>query len=582
MRVADWIGKRLRAESDVIFGVTGGCIINCVDGFHKQGLRVIPMHHEQAAAMAADGYARVSGKLGLCFATSGPGGQNLITGLASAYYDSVPVLAIIGQVPSSQHIKTRNSPGLRQFGFQESPNADLALPVVKYATTVAKAEFLHRCLWEALHAAKKPRSGPTVLEICDDVQRAEIEGEEVFAAYPPVDANLAYSFRTVDANLAYSFRTVFASVAKEAKRPILILGAGITQAGMQRQAYAFVHTLKMPTLLSWGGKDLLSEEDPYYVGGFGVVSERTGNYALKHADLIISIGCRLDTHSFGSDYSWLEGKTVLMVDIDQAELNKMPPSVKAFRADITKVVDEPIRVPADWPQWLANIREVRKKFPIVVSDDDDMNPYTAMARVSKHVHNNAIIIPDAGQALSWAFQAWKTAPGQTIFSDFNNSCMGWALPAAIGAAVAAPDRPVYCIIGDGSLMMNLQELQTLAHLNLNVKVVVIDNGGYGMIKQTQGDWGTLEYGVACDERGGLSLPDWGMIAEAFGIRHGVAISEATTRTAFDHIGPVLVRVPVLTGSKIEPKLRFGSPLWEQSPALDSKDQEWIDATLEGK
>lgn len=577
MRSADWIGKRLLAETDVAFGVTGGCIISAVDGFYKQGLRLIPMHHEQSAAMAADAYSRMTGKLGLCYSTSGPGGQNMLTGLACAYFDSIPVLGIVGQVPSKQYKKTGETHGLRQFGFQESWNSHCAKPITKYAVAIEDAEQIQPELERCILAAKSGRGGSVVYELCDDMQRAEVEETEIVATHITHAIN--------DKGVKQWFSEVLA-MTKTAKHPVLILGAGMTLAGVRDKAVEFVNRMKMPVLLSWGGKDLLPEDNQYYVGGFGICAERTGNFALKHADVIIAVGCRLDTHSFGPKYDWLDGKRLIVVDSDEAELNKLPDCVK-IRIDVADVIATDLGVYDDpWTAWLEAIKLVRRLYPVndCKAQDDEhsvvgWNPYAFFNALSDKAPSNAVIVADAGQTLAWTFQSWETKEGQRLFSDFNNSCMGYATAASIGAAIACPDKPVFCIVGDGSFMMNLQDLQTIREHNMNIRIFVVDNDGYGMIKQTQSDWPWLSQGVSCDNRTRLTFPDYRAVANAFGLAYVDCQYDHDIEYAVNMHGPSIVRVPIQRGSKIAPKLLFGDDLWNQKPYLSKEAMDAVDTTL---
>lgn len=582
MRAADWIGQRLKKESDIIFGVTGGCIISAVDGFFKQGIRVIPMHHEQSAAMAADGYARMSGRLGLCYATSGPGGQNLITGIACAHYDSVPILAIIGQVPSGQFKKTCDISGLRQYGFQESHNADIANAVSKFSTNISDVNQVRNIFEIAISTAKAERRGPSVIDLCDDVQRGNVED---WIDDRAIDCIEELSRRS-DANSktqSLVFRSILTSALSDSKRPIIILGSGVMQSGQEKETAEFVKKLGIPVLLSWGAKELMDENDPLFVGGFGIAAERAGNFALKHSDMILSIGCRLDTHGFGSSYKWLDGKKIIVVDIDQPELDKFQ-SVEKVLIHIRDAVS--VDVPeTDFSRWLGYIKAVRKQFPVCSSIEEyneGWEPYTFIKLLSDASKSNAIIVGDAGQTLSWLFQAWETKKGQRLFSDFNNSCMGYSLPAAIGAAFACPDRPVYCVMGDGSFMMNIQELQTIRQNNLNIKVIIINNGGYGMIMQTQSDWESLSQGVACNKDCGLTFPDYEKISYAFDVPYMIPRTSEDIEHMVSIHGPMVVDAKIIYGSKIKPKLLFGDDLWNQKPYLTSEEKEWIDKTLLGE
>lgn len=581
MRVADWIGQRLKNECDVIFGVTGGCIVNAVDGFYKQGLRVIPMHHEQSAAMAADGYARMSGRLGLCYATSGPGGQNLVTGIACAYYDSVPILAIIGQVPSGHYNMTCNISGLRQFGFQESHNADIARPVSKFAVNVSDISLIRTIFETAIYTAKTERCGPSVIDLCDDIQRKEmtewVDDRAVEAAFR------SYADQKLDNECSrVVFGTSLSSALHASKRAVIILGSGVMQSGCADKIEDFVSRVGAPVLLSWGAKELLDESNPYYIGGFGIAAERAGNYALKHADLIVSIGCRLDTHGFGSSYKWLEGKKIIVVDMDKAELDKLP-NVDKYHMNIRDAIKADIQSPR-YHDWTQRILAVRRRFPIcgeIKSYSNGWDPYSFIKLFSDSTKYDAIVVGDAGQTLSWLFQVWETKKGQRLFSDFNNSCMGYSLPASIGAAFACPNRPVYCVMGDGSFMMNIQELQTIRQHNLNVKVVIINNGGYGMIMQTQSDWPSLSQGISCNVDGGLTFPDYEKIAHAFDLPYMRPESRRDIEIMAANRGPMIVDAKIIYGSKIAPKLLWGDDLWNQKPYLSDEEKQWIDKVLIG-
>lgn len=545
MRVADYIAQRIKKETDVVFGVTGGNIVNMVDAFYKAGLKVVPMHHEQAAAMAADGYAKVSGKLGVCFATSGPGGQNLLTGLGCAYYDSSPVLAIVGQVPTKQ-MKPPEAKYLRQLGFQESENWLTLGMAAKMSALVTEGDKVASVLDDLVGAAKKPRMGPAVLEIPDDVQRDRCDE--------------LVKNDNVDTTVEHTIIHGVLDDIRKSKRPVVIIGSGA------RGAHDFnksINKLNVPALLTWGAIDMLPDDHPLNVRDFGVTSQRIGNYVLKHADFILAIGTRLDTHEVAMDEDIIRKCTV--VDVDYSELDKakyhntIKCDAELFLNALSKLfsfADE---------SWINVVQFLREKYTRL--HDGPGDPYHAIEAISDAAPENAIIVSDAGQTVTWTFQAWKVKKGQRLFTAFNHSPMGYALPAAIGAHFAAPDRPVYCITGDGGMMMNIQELANVGGNQWPIRIYVLNNGGYGMIRQTQSDWPqSLAQGVACDKRTGLHFPDFPLLAAA------CDIGECEK-------GPFLRNLWIDGSAKIHPKLKAGDRLWNQSPHLSEGEEAEIDEIL---
>lgn len=542
MRNADWIAQRLKSETDVVFGVTGGCIVNQVDAFHKAGFTIIMAHHEQGAAMMADGYARATGKLGVCFATSGPGGENLLTGLGCSYYDSVATLAIVGQVPTAHKRRVK---GLRQFGFQETDNADILRHNCVDSIEIERTEDLRRLVDEAMTATRRHRKGPVVIEIPDDIQRAEFSSNGIELGHPFDDI-------TADGDTVQSAMNLIC----KAERPVLVIGAGADREDVEGLARA----LNWPILLTWGAMDYLDDEDYLNMRDFGITSQRAGNFILEAADLIVAIGTRLDTHEFACSES-LQQKTIC-VDIDEFELSKaryMLPvhaSSAVFCRDVLEWIEVGKPDRPDCDNWLNRCRTVKASYPICTTYDQQ-NPYRAIRNISHGAPSDAIIVTDAGQTVTWTFQSWQIKKGQRLFTAFNHSPMGYALPAAIGAAIGCPARSVYCIIGDGGLMMNVQELATASRYCPNLKIYVLDNKGYGMIRQTQNDWDGLDKDIATQPR----MPDWYHLQKAFDIE--------------------LTVVSIHADAKIEPKLKAGSEVWDQSPKLAPEEVGRIRATLRG-
>ncbi len=557
MKASDYMAKRIKKETDTIFGITGGAVVNLFNSFNKYKLNVVNMHHEQACAMAADAYARVSGKLGVAVGTSGPGATNLITGTCCSWFDSVPVLTIAGQVPTNQ---LKGKKGVRQYGFQEIDTVKLFESITKYSKRIDRDE-IKADIEIAISEAKYERKGPTFLEFCDDTQREDVEGT-------------LYNWGGYNPYLNQDFKDVVNMIHK-AKRPVIILGAG----ARCKQVENFIDTLAIPTFLTWGAMDILPHNHQWNCRDFGVTSRRAGNLTIQNSDLIICLGTRLDTHVTAK--GWGKNAKKIIVDIDINELRNQSADLKInchIDYFIKRFFDY-IKTEKIWFEpycdWMTRINKVIKEYPLPKT-----MPYQFIDKLSDVAEEGDIIITDAGQTLTWTMQAWKVKKGQRLFSAFNNSPMGYALPAAIGACFASPKSNIICITGDGGLQMNIQELQTIVGYKLPIKIFVMDNKGYGMIKQTQGDWKQLKDGVACEPY----MCDLEGVADA----HDIIFTDIVSKgdlceidDLFDWDCPEIMRVKIPKGTKIEPKLKYGDSFDNLSPKLSKKEINKINKSLNG-
>jgi len=457
-KVSNLIARRLRQETDTVFGVTGGYVVNLVDSFQKEGISVISMMHEQSASIAADAYARFNG-FGVCFGTSGPGTTNLITGTACSYYDSIPVLTIGGQVPSKYLNRGRD----RQFGFQETEGVKLMKPVTKLSRRMKSIGDLEN----AIEVAKEGRAGPTFLEITDDYQRSI--GSDVQSRHFKKDDALTKFYSQAEINFQLS----------KAKKPLVIVGSGARKMPLE---------LKVPFLYTWGMKDKLHNL-PYCKGDFGVTGSPNGNRLTKESDLIVMIGTRMDNHQV--------------------------PDWEDFAPQAYKIA-----IGLEFPHK-AEVIETELNFPLKLKgrnwgrkeENKTEKPiYRWVDKLCENSDEGDVIIPDMGQTGCIVFQRWKPKKDQRLFNGMNHSPMGYSLPGAIGASLTG--RKVISIVGDGSLMMNLQDLQTIGEYNLPVEIYVVNNGGYGMIRQTQKDWKQyLKQEVATN----FDIPDIRKLRDAFGV-----------------------------------------------------------------
>ncbi len=449
-KLSDLIAKRIKKEVDMVFGVTGGCIVNLVDSFYKAGLKIIPMHHEQSAAIAADAYARFKG-FGVCYGTSGPGNTNLITGTCCSFYDSIPVLTIGGQVPR----KYLNNGRDRQVGFQEVDGVRLFRPITKYSKRMKRFEDLE----DAINIAKEGRPGPTFLEICDDYQRdAEWCNGKARETHNLQDGRFESSLRNIDHIVDYIV---------DADKPLVIVGSGARNMPLE---------LRVPFLYTWGVKDKFYNH-PYCKGDFGITGSPNGNRMIKESDLILMIGTRMDTHQV--------------------------PNWKEFAPKAHKIamgLEFPHKVNELYETNLTNLtlRLKGRNWGKREENKTDTPVYRWIDKICEESNEDDIIIPDMGQTGCIAWQRWKPKGNQRMFNAFGHSPMGYSLPAAIGASLAT-GRRVISIIGDGSLMMNFHDLVTISDLKLPIVTYVVNNGGYGMIRQTQSNWPEyLEQNVACN------------------------------------------------------------------------------------
>lgn len=576
MKVSDYIARFLKEKNvKYAFSITGGAIVHVLDSISKEkGIDYFCTHHEQAGAMAADAYAKVSEDIGVAIATSGPGATNLLTGVCCSYFDSSPTLFITGQAPGSQ---LRGKSLVRQIGFQETNVKDTYAPNTKYSSLITDKNQIRYELEKAFYFAKEGRPGPVLLDITDDVQRAEINPDKLKGYFPsPKKINFF--------DLEYKIENCI-DLIKDAKRPIVILGAGVRLSGSKNKSLEFIENLGFPVALTWAGLDLLPQDYPLSVRDFGVTANRTGNFAIQNSDLIIALGTRLDTHEIGSNPSHFarEAKKII-IDIDESELSKY--GERGIKTDILinydvkdflDIINKKNISKKDISNWLGKISKWKERYPICpkkyFKSKEQINPYVFLDVLSDNLNEGDIIIPETGCNVTWSFQGLKPKKGQRIITSFNHSPMGYGIPAAIGASLANNKSSVSTIIGDGGFMMNMQELATIAHNNLPIKMFILNNNGYGMIKQTQETWLNNNY-VASSIKD-FSFPNFNDLADIFKIKN-IKINnhnelERKIQDTLNYEGPVLCNVQIHPDSRIYPKLSFGKPIEDSSPLLNRKE-----------
>ncbi|HVX60246.1 MAG TPA: thiamine pyrophosphate-binding protein [Pirellulales bacterium] len=576
MKLSDYVAAFLAGQGiRHVFAVSGGASLHLIHSLaDAPGVSYFCPMHEQAGAMAADAYARVTENLGAAVATSGPGATNLMTGVCCAYYDSVPVLFITGQVST---FRSKGNTGVRQIGFQETDTVEMFRPVTKYAIRVDRPERIRYELEKACYLARSGRPGPVLIDIPDDVQRAQINPDALagfHAPAPPLDRERLQ--KLAEQCLAW---------LREARRPVLILGWGVRLAGAAAAARAAAEKLGLPVAPTWAMADLLESDHPLRIGTFGTHGTRHANFAVQNADLILSIGSRLDTKATGSPpETFARGARKIVVDVDQNELNKFAryglhldlPIAADARAFLDALIGaaQPARANAE---WLQQIVEWRRRYPICPNayfDEPEANPYVFVKALSRECGQGEAIFLDTGCTLAWTMQAFDFKRDQRMFHDWNNTAMGWALPASIGASLALPGKRVVCVTGDGSLQMNIQELATAVRHKLPIKIFLLNNHGYSMIRQTQDQWLESRY-LASSEAGGLADPDYLAIARAYGLptlslkansdlASGVAEAMRTE-------GPMFCQVEIRAEHRVVPQVKFGRPNEDPEPLLPRRE-----------
>lgn len=577
MKLSDYVADFLaRKKVDTVFVLTGGCILHCIDSIaaHPK-IKYIPVQNEQAGAMAADGYARVSGQIGVAMVTSGPGATNLLTGVCCSYYDSIPVMLITGQVPANQ---LKGDSRSRQIGFQETDVVSIFKPITKYAVIVDDPLKIRYELEKAYFLALEGRPGPVLLDICDDVQRAEIDPKLLAEFSPPKR----------EKKKIHDAVQIMIGLIRKSKRPVFIVGGAVRLADISSKVENFLARTKMPYTLTWGAADCLEHDSPYYVGGFGVTSGRPGNFAVQNADLLIAFGTRLDTHEIGTN-SKTFGRAAkkVVIDIDPSELEKY----KKIGMEIDLLINEDVRVviddlledtslecayPKSWLDWIA---KWKNSFPICLPEyktqESLVNPYIFMESLSRVCNKTSIIVTDCGSNLIWTMQGFFPKKGQRIISAFNHSPMGYSLPAVMGTFFASPNSPQICLIGDGGAQVNIQELATIRKYNIDVKIFILNNHGHGIIQGTQDNWLKSRYHASNPDEGGLPDPDFKKIAEAYDITAVEIFEQENLDGQIEAVlslkGPVVCVVHMMSGAQISPKLLYGRPIEDSDPLL-SRDE----------
>jgi acetolactate synthase-1/2/3 large subunit len=519
-KLTDFVARRLQDLGIVhVFMVTGGGAMHLNDSLsHRSGLNVIYCHHEQACAIAAEGAYRATGRVACVNVTTGPGGLNTLTGVLGQWTDSIPAIYISGQVKFETTIGSCPALGLRQLGDQEVDIVSIVKPIVKYAVQVNDPSKIRYELEKAFAIAMSGRMGPVWLDIPMNVQGALVD-ETTLPGY------IKASEAAIDVG-SPALPDVIDALAS-AKRPLVVLGHGIRLAGAIKEMEEFLSLIAAPVVTTFNGFDLVPERHSLFVGRIGTLGSRSGNFALQNADLVLELGSRNNIRQ--SSYDWANfahrAKRII-VDIDEAELRKPTVSptipvhmdVRRFLTEANRAIRVRADARMDHSEWLSWCKERMAKYPVVLdsySDDSSgINPYFFFKEITRTIGPEAISVAGNGTACVCLFQAGIVNPGTRFFWNSGCASMGYDLPAALGAA-AASRHSVFCFAGDGSLQMNIQELQTIVTNKLSVKILYLNNGGYISIKQTQDSF--FHRRAGCDANSGIEMPSMERLAGAYGI-----------------------------------------------------------------
>ena len=589
IKVTDFIANYLvKQHITQVFMLTGGGAMHLNDslGKHRQ-LNVIFNHHEQASAMAAESYARLTNRIAVVNVTTGPGGLNTLNGIFGAWTDSIPMLVLSGQVRYDTTVRSTGLP-LRQLGDQEFDIIQSVAHMTKYTEMVTDPQTIKYHLEKALYLATHGRPGPVWLDIPMNVQGAMIDEATLHGYdFPPAE-------NQQPDNIASALLAQIVEKLRHAERPVILVGTGVRLSGAHDDFLKLIDVLHIPVTTAFNAHDVLPDSHPCYAGRPGTIGDRAGNFTVQNADVLLILGCRLNIRQIGYNIkSFARAAFKIMVDIDPIELKKPTLAIDLpIHADLVgfmpqlaaAVATRPLPERPAWRDWCITRRQ---KYPVILEEywqqQALVDPYCFIATLNKHLPDNPIIVTANATACITAFQALVIKTGTRLFSNSGSASMGYDLPAAIGAAAAASNQPVICLAGDGSIQQNIQELATISYHQFPIKIFLLNNNGYFSIRQTQGNFFGTPY-VGIDTGSGLFFPHFEKIAAAYDLPYHYCDNHAdldqTVMATLNQLGPVICEIRLTTDRPFSPKSSskrladgriVSRPLEDLAPFLSRKE-----------
>jgi acetolactate synthase-1/2/3 large subunit len=549
LKGAEILFECLKEEQvEIMFGYPGGAALNIYDALYKTDMKHILARHEQGAIHMAEGYARITGKPGVVIATSGPGATNLVTGLADAYIDSLPLVVFTGQVPST---------AIGTDAFQEADILGITMPITKHNIQVRDAKDLPRIIKEAFYIASNGRKGPVLIDIPKDISAHSVPYEY------PKEVQIRGFKPTKVPNLVQIKK--MKELVGTAKKPVILAGAGVLHAKATQELIEYVNQSQIPitnTLLGLGG---FPSDHPLFLGMCGMHGTYTANMAIQESDLLISIGARFDDRVTGRVDQFAPHARVVHIDVDPAEIGKNIKTEVPIVGDAKEALKLLLQQGTDSAlsgKWIEQLQSWQKEYPLWYEEDHTLKPQKVLQELHRLTNGEAVVTTDVGQHQMWAAQYYSLKNPDRWVSSGGLGTMGFGFPAAIGAALAQKEWPVFSIVGDGGFQMNIQELATVAEYDIPVKTIILNNGSLGMVRQWQEFFYEKRYSQSVFPKN----PDFAKVSEAFGVK-GIRVTNlmefrTALHEALAHDGPVVMDVMVTPEENVYPMVPSGTALHE--------------------
>ena len=583
MKVSDFVVKFFENHNfKYVFGVTGGGAMHLNDSFgNSKKIKFIMQHHEQAASMSAESYARTTGKIGLCNVTTGPGGTNALTGLVGAWIDSIPMIIISGQVATKDMINKTNT---RQIGVQEINILDIVKPVVKYKALITEENNILYELQKALHLCKSGRPGPVWIDIPLDIQAKSINPKKIRSFKEK-------KFKNIIKDL--DLKKIISLIDKS-ERPSIVIGNGIHISNSSKILKKVIKKLSFPVLSSWNASDILETSNRNYIGRFGIFGDRAANFTIQNSDLVIVLGSRLSQPQRGyNDNLFIPSGKIIMIDIDNNEIKKFKKKIAfSIRADLSlflnkfnKYIKNKSFLTHKTKHWLSFSRGQKYKYSVFNENHKNLgkvNSFLFIKTLSELTKPNTNIVTDMGTSFTCTMQSMSLKKNQRLFTSSGLAAMGWGLPGSIGSYFGDVKKNIICIAGDGGVMFNIQELQTIVHHKIPVKIFILFNNGYLTMKLMQKK--NFKKYVGSDPVSGISCPNFIKIGKAFGIKSFSIKNSKNLKQQMKKIlninGPVICQIDMPNFQQLIPRLQtkmtkegkfIPTPIDNLYPFLDEKE-----------